>query len=230
MIELTRIDKRFMSARNTNIIVDPLLDLLKKVGAVYTNDHFVYTSGKHGSVYINKDAMYQHPGETTLICRMFAERYQDVDIDVVVGPAVGGIVLSQWTAYHLTQLKGKEVTGVFTEKDTTNNQIFTRGYDALVKNKKILGVERIRRTGGSVKKVVASVKNAGGKVVAVVVMVNRNTKNVTTDTIGAPFSALCTLEADAYEEKNCPLCKKKIPINMMVGHGKKYLDSKEKLA
>jgi len=69
--------------------VDPLLDLLKKVGAVYTNDHFVYTSGLHGSVYVNKDAMYLHPMETTMICRMFAERHKNLDIDVVVGPAVG---------------------------------------------------------------------------------------------------------------------------------------------
>ena len=217
-----------MIGHDTSIIVDPLLDLLKKVSAVYTNDHFVYTSGKHGSVYVNKDAMYQHPGETTLVCRMFAERYQDVDIDVVVGPAVGGIVLSQWTAYHLTQLKGKEVTGVFTEKDAANDQIFTRGYDALVKNKKVLVVEDITTTGRSVKKVVASVRKASGKVVADSVMVNRNPKNVTTETIGAPFSALCILEADAYDEKNCPLCKKGIPINMIVGHGKKYLENKVK--
>lgn len=216
-----------MIGRDTSIIVDPLLDLLKKVGAVYTDDHFVYTSGKHGSVYVNKDAMYQHPGETTLVCRMFAERYQDVDIDVVVGPAVGGIVLSQWTAYHLTQLKGKEVIGVFTEKNTINNQIFTRGYDALIKNKKVLVVEDVTTTGGSVKKVIESVRKSGGKVVAVGVMVNRNPKNVTSETIGAPFSALCALEAEAFEEKDCPLCKKNVPINTDVGHGKKYLEEKK---
>ena len=217
-----------MIARDTSMIVDPLLDILKKVGAVYTDDHFVYTSGKHGSVYVNKDAMYQHPGETTLVCRMFAERYQDVDIDVVVAPAVGGIVLSKWTAYHLTQLKRKEVAGVFTEKDAANNQIFTRGYDALVKNKKILVVEDITTTGDSVKKVIESVRKAGGKVVAVGVMVNRNPKNVTTETIGAPFSALCVLEADAFEKGNCPLCKKGIPVNMVVGHGKKYLEERNR--
>src|SRR5260221_13450968 len=99
-----------------NTLVDPVVDLLKKVEAIYIDDHFVYTSGMHGSVYINKDAMYQHPQETTLICRLFAERFQDFDIDVVVGPAVGGIVLAQWTAYHLTQLKGRKELGVFKER------------------------------------------------------------------------------------------------------------------
>ncbi len=176
-------------------MVDPVIDLLKKVKAIYTDDHFVYTSGKHGSVYVNKDAMYQHPQETTLICRLFAERYQDYDLDIVVGPAVGGIILAQWTAYHLTELKRKEVLGVYTEKDAHKNQIFTRGYDLLVKNKKVLIVEDVTTTGGSVKTVIHSVQKAGGKVVAVGVMVNRDPKNVNSKTIGASFSALCTLEA-----------------------------------
>ena len=70
-------------------MIDPVIDLLKKVNALYTDDHFVYTSGKHGSVYVNKDALFHHPQETVLICRMIAERYQDYDIDAVVGPARG---------------------------------------------------------------------------------------------------------------------------------------------
>ncbi|MBI5614508.1 orotate phosphoribosyltransferase [Candidatus Gottesmanbacteria bacterium] len=213
---------------NNAVLVDPVLDLLKKVKAVYIDDHFVLTSGKHGSVYVNKDAMYQHPQETTLVCRMFAERFQDTDIDVVVGPAVGGIVLAQWTAYHLTQLKGKEVLGVYTEKDADKNQVFTRGYDVLVKNKKILVVEDIATTGGSVIKVIDSVRRAGGKVVAVVVMVNRNPDMVTSETIGAPFSALCVLKAEAFDEKDCPMCKEGLPINTTVGHGKKYLEAHKK--
>lgn len=208
-------------------MVDPVIDLLKKVKAIYIDDHFVYTSGKHGSVYVNKDAMYQHPQETTLICRLFAERYQDYDLDVVVGPAVGGIILAQWTAYHLTELKGKEVLGVYTEKDAHKNQIFTRGYDLLVKNKKVLIVEDVTTTGGSVKKVIRSVQKAGGKVVAVGVMVNRDPKNVNSKAIGAPFSALCVLETKAYNAKRCPLCKKGVPINMSIGHGLSFLQSRQ---
>jgi len=80
---MLRGDRQFGAEFNP---VDPLLDLLKRVGAVYTNDHFVYTSGLHGSVYVNKDAMYLHPMETTMVCRLFAERHQDYDLDVV-GPS-----------------------------------------------------------------------------------------------------------------------------------------------
>lgn len=203
--------------------VDSLLDLLKKVGAVYTNDHFVYTSGLHGSVYINKDAMYLHPMETTMVCRLFAERHQDYDLDVVVGPAAGGIILAQWTAYHLTQLKGREISGVYTEKDDREGQIFRRGYGELVKGKKVLIVEDIITTGGSVVKVIDSVKEAGGKTVAVSAMVNRNPDGVNSESLGVYFSALCTLKAEAYRPEECPLCINKLPINTKVGHGKGFL-------
>jgi orotate phosphoribosyltransferase len=202
------------------------IDILKKVGAVITDSHFVFTSGKHGDVYINKDALYPHTGETSKIGRLFAKKFKDMDIDVVAGPALGGIILSQWTAYHLSKLKGREILGVYTEKTSEKNQVFTRGYDKLVKGKNVLVIEDLTTTGGSVKKVVDSVKAVGGRVMAVCVMVNRDTEMVTSKVIGAPFSALGILKASAFDEANCKLCKKKVPINTDVGHGKQYLEAK----
>lgn len=204
-----------------------VLTILKKNGAVLTNGHFVYTSGKHGSVYVNKDAVYPHAAETSKIGKMFAERFKNKNIDVVVAPALGGIILSQWTAFHLSKLTHSEVLGVYTEKTEDKNQIFTRGYDKLVKGKRVLVIEDLTTTGGSVLKVMSSVKAAGGKVVAVGVMVNRDPKLVSAETIGAPFYALGVLKAEAYDEKACPLCKKSIPINTSVGHGRKFLELKK---
>ena len=203
-----------------------IIDILKQVGAVITDSHFVYTSGKHGSVYINKDAVYPHTKETSDVGKMMAEKFAAADIDVVVGPALGGIILSQWTAYHLSQLKGKEILGVYTEKDAESNQILRRGYDQLVKGKKVLVVEDLTTTGGSVRKVVDNVTAAGGNVIGVCVMVNRDPENVTETVVGAPLTVLGVLKADAFDEANCPLCKTNVPININVGHGKKYLESR----
>lgn len=212
-----------------------VVTILKKIGAVMTDDHFVYTSGKHGSVYINKDALYPHTAETSQVGRMFAEKFKDADIDVVAAPAVGGTILSQWTAYHLSLLKGKEVLSAYTEKDkgTTasaaeSEQIFRRGYDKIVKGKKVLVIEDLTTTGISVKKVVDAVRAVGGTVVAVCVMVNRDPQNVNSDTIGAPFSSLGVLEASAVEARACELCKKGVPINTTIGHGKKFLEEHKK--
>lgn len=205
-----------------------VIAILKSVGSVMTDDHFVYTSGKHGSVYINKDALYPHTAETSQAGKMFAQKFKDMDIDVVAGPALGGIILSQWTAHHLSKLKHQEVLGVYTEKTPEKNQVFTRGYDTLVKGKNVLVIEDLTTTGGSVRKVVDSVKAAGGNVVAVCVMVNRDPVGVTTETVGGPFSALGILKAEAFDESDCPLCKSGKPINTSVGHGKKYLEAKAK--
>jgi orotate phosphoribosyltransferase len=204
-----------------------VISILKKVQAVLTDGHFVYTSGKHGSVYVNKDAVYPHTKETSQIGKLFAEKFKNKNIDVVAAPALGGIILSQWTAYHLSKLQKKEVLGVYTEKNAENGQIFTRGYDKLIKGKNVLVIEDLTTTGGSVRKVVDTVKAAGGKVVGIGVMINRDPKNVTNKVVGGPFISLGILKAEAFDEKKCPLCKKGVPININVGHGRKYLEAKK---
>jgi len=209
------------------VINNRVLRMLKKSQAVITNDHFVYTSGKHGKVYVNKDALYPHTKFSSQIGKLFAKEFADFEIDAVCAPALGGIILSQWTAYYLSKLKGKEILGLYTEKDLEKNQIFTRGYHKLVNGKNVLVVEDLTTTGGSVLKVVKSVKAAGGNVVGVGVMVNRDPDNVNSELMGAPFVCLAVLKAEAFDEKDCPLCKKKVPINTSVGHGKKYLEAKK---
>src|SRR3989338_5415923 len=132
---------------------EDIISILKKVGAIITDSHIVLTSGKHSSIYINKDALYPHTQETSKVGKMFAEKYKDNEIDTVVAPAVGGTILSQWTAYHLSKLKNKEIYSAYTEKDkgtsssaSESEQIFRRGYDRFVKGKKVLILEDLTAT------------------------------------------------------------------------------------
>lgn len=203
-----------------------IFTILKKTNAIITNSHIVYTSGKHGSIYINKDAIYPHTKLASNVGEMFAERARNLEIDVVAAPALGGIILSQWTAYHLSKLKKKEILGLYTEKTDNKDQVLARGYENLVKGKNVLVIEDLTTTGSSVKKVMKTIKKAKGKVVAVGVMINRDSKNINKKLIGAPFFSLAVLKAEAFDEKNCPLCKLKVPVNTTVGHGKKYLQTK----
>jgi orotate phosphoribosyltransferase len=206
--------------------MNEVIDILTQVGAIVKDDHFVGTSGRHMGVYVNKDALLLHTKYVSLICKMFAQKFQNENIEVVISPAVAGIPFSQWTAHHLSELSKKEVLSVFTEKTEDNGQILKRGYDEVVKNKRVLVIEDTTTLGSSVKKVIDAVRKASGNVVAVCVMVNRDPKAVDTKTIGAPFSSLGVLEVPSYEEKDCPLCKQGIPINTKFGHGKKFLESK----
>lgn len=205
---------------------DDILAIFKKTGGYIENSHIVYTSGKHGEKYLNKDAIYPHTRDISSICKEIAERFTGQGIAVIAAPALGGIILSQWTAHHLTDLTGKEVLGVYTEKTPDKNQIFTRGYDALVKGKKVLVVEDITTTGGSVMKVIRSVKQAGGEVTAVCVIANRDPDGINSASIGVHYTALAEIKMQAWDEADCPLCRQGVPINTTVGKGREYLEKK----
>ena len=208
---------------------DKVVELLKKSGSIFSDSHFVFTSGKHAPRYIDKMALFAHPIYASEMGKLFAMKYKDAPIDVVVAPAMGGIVLAQWTAYHLSKLKDKDILGIYTEKTPDSQQIFTRGYDKYVVGKSVLIVEDNVTTGGSVRKVVDAVIKAGGSVLEVCSMTNINPKpeSITDEIIGAKYSALSELPVVVYDEATCPLCEQNIPINREHGHGKKYLAAKK---
>ena len=205
-----------------------VINILKKVGAILTDDHFVLTSGRHTDSYINPDKILPHPEINSFLSELMAKKYKNKDIEIVIGPAYGGIIFSQWVAFHLSRLKKKKISGIFTEKSAEKHQLLERGFDSLIKGKKTLIVEDITATGSSVKKVMHSVAKAGGIIKAVEVIVNRDKENVNSETIGVTFDSLITVKIESYDEKNCPFCKKNRPINIHIGHGKEFLDRKNK--
>lgn len=91
--------------------------ILEETKAVINDSHVVYTSGRHGTAYINKDAIYPHTAAISALCRMKAIHFADKPIDCVVAPAVGGIPLSQWTAFHLSEATGRDVLSTFVERE-----------------------------------------------------------------------------------------------------------------
>jgi orotate phosphoribosyltransferase len=140
-----------------------LLKLLAEAGALVTQSHIVYTSGKHGDSYVNKDAIYPHTSLTAKLCEKIAENFLSEAIDVVVSPAVGAIILSQWTSHFLSALSPKEVLAVYAEKDGAGF-VIKRGYEKLLPQRRVLVVEDVLTTGGSVKKVVEVCRTLGGTV------------------------------------------------------------------
>lgn len=207
---------------------DKVEQLLEESGSIFSNSHFVFTSGKHASRYIDKMALFAHPIYASEMGKLFAEKYADAPIDVVVAPAMGGIILSQWTAYHLAQIQNKDILGIYTEKTPESEQVFTRGYDKYVIGKNVLIVEDNVTTGGSVRKVVEAVKKAGGNIYEVCSMTNINPQpeTITDEIIGAKYSALSLLPVTVYDEEQCPMCKDGVPVNTEHGHGKKFLKKK----
>jgi orotate phosphoribosyltransferase len=201
-----------------------VLRVLGEVGAVIADSHIVYTSGKHGTAYVNKDAVYPHTAETSRLCRAIAERFRDDNVEVVIAPAIGGVILSQWIAHHLTEMNGYEVFGVYAEKSESGDVfVIKRGYDKLIAGKNVLVVEDVLTTGGSAKKVVEATRAIGGNVVGLGVLCNRG--GITPrDVADVPkLIALVDVKLDAYDEAMCPLCERNVPINTDVGKGREFL-------
>lgn len=200
--------------------------ILASTNAILTNGHFVYVSTKHGDKYVNKDAIYPHTKAIRELTKMWAEGFKNSGVEVVVGPAMGGVILSNNTAGELTKLLKKDIPGVYAEKDGEGGFTFTRGYDAFVKGKKVLVVEDVLTTGGSVKKVIDLVRNSGGKIVGLAVIANRG--GVKPRDVGIKkINALMNINMVAMEAKDCTLCKNGVPVNTNVGKGKLFLAGKK---
>lgn len=208
-----------------------VLKVLGEVGAVIADSHIVYTSGKHGTAYVDKNALYPHTAKTSRLCRCLAERFADDNVEVVIGPAIGGVILSQWTAHHLSEINGYEVLAVYADKvriwvgTEHYNQIMIREtLHRFIQGKRILVVDDVMTTGGSTKRVVEATRAIGGNVIGLGVLCNRG--GITPqDVADVPkLTALVDVKLDAYDEATCPLCERKVPINTNVGEGREFLD------
>ena len=204
-----------------------MMEIFKRAKAIISG-HFVFTSLRHGDHYINKDAIYVDPEQIKILCEYIAKHFQEEKIEIVAGPAVGGVILSQWVSYALNQFTAEysRILAVYAEDGPNETKIFKRGYDKLIPGKRVLVVEDITTTGGSVRKVVDSVRHLNGTVVGVGLLCNRG--GVTAKDLGVEeiFSVI-SLDLKSYDEKNCPQCKNNIPINTDLGKGAEYLARKK---
>lgn len=194
---------------------DAIWKIFRAHGALIDNTHVVYTSGRHGSTYINKDAVYPDTSAVSQLCLAMAEKYKEARVETVIGPTIGAVILSQWMAHHLSQLTGKNVFSVYSEK-TDQGFAIRRGYDQYVKEKRVLVVEDIINTGGSVQKVIEAVKRCAGNIVGVSALCNRG--GVTKEALGiSRLETLIEIILDSYSAESCPLCQKGVPINSSLG-------------
>lgn len=205
------------------------LTIFRKFGALITDDHFLYTSGLHGTAYVNKDAIYPHTREISLLCRALAEKFTGADINVVIGPANGGIILSQWVAHHLSEILERNVLSVYAEKKGDDFAIM-RGYDRIIAGRNVLVVEDVLNTYGTIRKVVETVRKANGYVIGIGALCDRSTSETRERISSLPrVVPLITISLLTMSEQECLRtgpCSKRVPINKDFGKGKELLAEK----
>lgn len=184
-------------------------DLLIKTHAIM-NGHFLLTSGLHSPYYVEKFNVLQHPRYTQQLCEAMAEKFKDADIETVVGPVTGGILLAHETG------KALGTRAIFTEREN-GKMTFRRGF-SLHPGERCLIVEDIVTTGGSIKEVIDVVRAHGGIPVAVSMLVDRSGGKVNFSDV--PCTALLHLDVETYKPEECPLCKQGIPMTKRGRTGK----------
>lgn len=185
-------------------------DLLVNTGAIL-DGHYCLTSGLHSPHYVEKFNVLQLPHETEKLCKAIAEHFKDANIETVVGPVTGGIILAHETG------KALGTRAIFTER-VEGKMTFRRGFN-LHEGERVLIVEDVVTTGGSVREVIDVVKEFGGVPVAVTMLVDRSGGKATFE--GVPNFALLHMDVETYEPENCPLCAKGIPLTKRGSTGKK---------
>lgn len=192
-----------------------ILEKLEEIGAIFTDKHFVYASGMHGSGYINMDIMFPNIELMSELCKDLSTPF-DGQFDVIAAPATGGIVLSVLSALSA------QCPGVWADKTGDGGFVFERaGFADAITGKRVLVVEDLLTTGGSVEKVCRAVEQEGGVVIGVSVVCNRG--NVTKDTLKVPrLESLANVSFEAQDSGSCSLCAERIPIVANMGHGDDY--------
>jgi orotate phosphoribosyltransferase len=201
------------------------LKMIESTGAVLTG-HFVYTSGRHGDKYVNKDLVSAYPEILERLAIDLAEYFvkERIYVDVVVSAATGAISLGHCVARALPGKPKAVYTEEVKDEAGRKRRVFRRGYDEFITpSTKVLIVEDIITTGGTVNLQIEAIERCGGRVVGIGGLWKRG-KDVSFD---YPFFSLVNVAFDSYSPEECPLCKRNVPINTDVGKGKEYLAQKE---
>lgn len=164
--------------------------------------HFKLSSGLHSGQYLQCALPLQRSEVAKKLCAGLAKKFAGEKITVVIGPALGGVIVS----YETARLLG--VRSLFAERGQANEMSLRRGF-SLNKNDRVLLVEDVITTGGSVGELVDIVKNSGARLVGIGALIDRSGGKIN---FKAPFKALAKIDIKTYKEEDCPLCKKGVPV------------------
>ncbi len=177
-----------------------LLEIFKKTDALFEG-HFLLTSGRHSDVYFQCAKVLQYPEYTKILCKIIADEFKDIEIDTVISPAIGGLVVGQ----EVARLLNKRF--IFAERE--NKKLTLRRGFSIDEHEKILICEDVVTTGGSVFEVIDIVNSNNAEVAGVGFIVDRSNGKVN---FGYHQISTIKLDVKSYQADECPLCKQGIEI------------------
>ncbi len=191
-------------------MTEAVLDILRRCDALLEG-HFRYTSGRHGRVYFEKIRIAGRPDLVMELGKMTAELWRGDSFDTVCAPAFGAIVFGFATAHFA----GK--TFAFLQRSATGEMTVRPGFRSLVEGSRVLLVEDVVTTGGSVMESIEALENAGATVMGVSLLVDRTDGAFNP---GVPCRSLLAVSAESWLPEECPMCSEGIPVSVPGSSGK----------
>jgi orotate phosphoribosyltransferase len=177
------------------------LSLFRRAGA-FLEGHFRLSSGLHSSGYMQSALVLQHPADAEALGSALASRVKDLRPEVVLSPALGGIVIGHEVARALG------VRALFAERSAPPALDLRRGF-ALGPGERVLVVEDVLTTGKSTRETMDVARAAGAHVVGAAAIVDRS--GGTLD-FGVPYRTLIAMSLPSYDAAECPLCRQGVPV------------------
>lgn len=179
---------------------EDILNIFRDCGAVL-HGHFRLSSGKHSDTYFEKFQVLQHPQYVQQLCGELAARFRDERTDVVVGPTTGGVII----AYEVARQLGTRA--IYAEREG-DKRVLRRGF-TLHEGERVLVVDDILTTGGSVREVLEMLEPYRVQLVGIGILVDRTGGQVD---LGTRTESLLRLVVEAWQPEECPLCQRGEPI------------------
>ena len=183
-----------VNAKGSSLTPEEYLDIFRKSEALL-DGHFLLTSGKHSAQYMQCAQVLQYPDRAAILAEGLASQFRGMGVQTVIGPATGGILVAHEVA------KALGVRSLFTERENGVMRL-RRGF-TLSPGERVLVVEDVITTGGSVREVLAVVQEFEAISVGVGVLVDRTGGAVD---FGLPQCSIIQLNIQAFEAQECPLC------------------------
>lgn len=180
-----------------------IMEIFRKSDA-YKQGHFKLSSGLHSGAYLQCALVLQYPVIAARLCSILAARFQREKVDIVVGPAMGGIIL----AYELA--RALNARAIFTERDKDGKMALRRGFK-VPDGSNVVIAEDVLTTGKSVKEVISLLKKNNINLLAIACLVDRSAKGI--DLGGIKRESLLKLDISVFEESECPFCKNGILLD-----------------
>jgi orotate phosphoribosyltransferase len=184
------------------------IEQILKANNVLKTGHFLLTSGLHSAKYFEKFRILENPELVVMFGKMIAEHYKNKGISIVCGPTTGGVII----AYEVARQMGLKC--IFAEsKPTEAGRVIRRGF-TVPEGAKILVVDDILTTGGSIKETIEVLKSFPGKVIGISVFIDRSIEPIKFSDIvsGVDFFACYKIAVENHKPEDCPLCKNNIPL------------------